>query len=484
MPRVALSLLLTALATAFGQSVPDSSQAPGSPVGERLEDVESQVKILKRLRENDIEDAAAIAAAAPRIQADGSGFWIRSADSSYQFRPRVIARLGANWDLDDKNNVTLDNFQAQTVRIGFDATLARVVDGKVIIDLSKGNAASLQYGYVDLKYAPWLVARFGKSGVPLAWERNQSSSDLLFFDRALPSQIAPDVDVGGELWGKIGGGVVEYGLGVFDGASDGSKNDKDVNDDKDLYGRLWLVPGKTSGNPWIEGLGFGAGGSIGYHSNSFGAYTLASYKTTAGNTFFSWNTADSAQGVGWRVTPQLSWTAGSFWIYGEWIRSTEILYKGSVSTSKDSVVPSGANKGEVIRSVKTAAGAPGIQLGADAWQAAVSWVVTGEDANPTGVKPRHPFGPDGWGALELSARISGLAVDDNAFHGAVYADSTKSARSALEYGVAANWHLVKGSRLQVGYERTQFEYGALTASKTVRDRKPENQLFVLASTAF
>jgi hypothetical protein len=36
----------------------------------------------------------------------------------------------------------------------------------------------------------------------------------------------------------------------------------------------------------------------------------------------------------------------------------------------------------------------------------------------------------------------------------------------------------------VGYERTQFEYGALTTSKTVRDRKPENQLFVLASTAF
>jgi hypothetical protein len=82
MRRILPTLLLAAIATAFGQAGPDSSQAPGPSVGERLDGVESQVKILKRLRENDIEDAAAIAAAAPRIQADGGGFWIRSADSS------------------------------------------------------------------------------------------------------------------------------------------------------------------------------------------------------------------------------------------------------------------------------------------------------------------------------------------------------------------------------------------------------------------
>ena len=90
--------------------------------------------------------------------------------------------------------------------------------------------------------------------------------------------------------------------------------------------------------------------------------------------------------------------------------------------------------------------------------------------------------------MELAARVSQLTADDDAFHAASYADSTKSAREALSYGAAVNWHLAKGTRVQVGYERTQFEDGAVVDPaakvKVVRDRKSENQLFAIASTSF
>jgi phosphate-selective porin OprO/OprP len=486
MRRILPTLLLTAIATAFGQAGPDSSQASGPSVGERLDGVESQVKILKRLRENDIEDAAAVAAAAPKIQADGSGFWIRSADSSWQFRPRAIVRLGANWQLDNPGDNGSDIFQPQTIRFGFDASLTKAVDARFILDASKGNAAALKDGYFDLKFAPWAVARLGKFQVPLGLERFVSPSDLLFYDRALPSQIAPDRDVGAQLGGKLLKGAVEYAAGVFDGGADGTNIDKDANNDKDLYGRLWLVPAKSSGNEWFEGLGFGVGASGGYHSNA----VPSAYKTTtSGVTFFSWNSTDSLQGTGYRISPQLSWTAQSFWLWGEWIHSQEGIYRGAATTTTDSVGTGAANKGLVYRTAKATTYLGPANLGQSAWQVGASWVVTGEDASASGgVKPRHPFGPDGWGALELAARVSGLEVDPDAFHGAAYADSTKSAKSALQYGAVAVWHIVRGTRLQFGYERTQFEEGASVNPsakvKVVRDAKPDNELFAISSVSF
>ena len=156
----------------------------------------------------------------------------------------------------------------------------------------------------------------------------------------------------------------------------------------------------------------------------------------------------------------------------------------------DSVGTAAANKGQVYRYNKATAGVEGAELTNSAWQAALSWVITGEDANVAGVSPRHPFNPStgDLGAFEISARISGLSVDDKAFANANFADSTASARSALAYGASLNWHLIKGSRLQIGYERTDFTDGAAVdpaaKTKVVRDRKSENQLFVIASTSF
>lgn len=151
--------------------------------------LEQKIKVIERLRENDREDAEAAAKVTPRLQADGSGIWIRSADSSWTFRPRAVVRVGDWWDLNDANNATLDQFQLQTARLGFDATLAKKIDVKLLLDISKGNAAAVQDAYVEFKYASWLALRAGKFQVPLGWERFVSPSDLLFYDRALPSGL-------------------------------------------------------------------------------------------------------------------------------------------------------------------------------------------------------------------------------------------------------------------------------------------------------
>jgi len=486
----------TAVATAnaaAGEARAASSEAKAAQ--EANEATDNRVKVLERLREIDAEDAAAKAKTTPVVQANGSGLLFRSADTTYSIRLRGVLRAAGTWDLNDENNQTVDQFQNQTVRLGFEGALARKIEYKIQADFSKG-AVGLQDAYTDLKLAKWAVVRVGKFQVPLGWERFQAPGDLSFYDRALPSSIAPNRDVGVQVGGDLFEGRLQYAIAGVNGGADGSNINGDGNDDKDGYARLWALPAKGSGLVWLEGLGLGVAGSYGYHDN-----LPTNYRTAGGQTFFTWNAIDSVKGEGWRIAPQASWTAGPYWIWGELIRSVEQVRTSAIgATTTDSVGKGSANKGLVYRYTSKAAVEPGTptEIGVQAWQAGISWVVTGEDASEKGVKPRHPFDGSensGWGALELSTRLSGLTVDDEAFP--VYADTAKSAKSALAWAVAANWHLVKGTRIQVAFEQTLFDGGAIrfdhvdtdakgkkTNVNVVRDRKPEDQLSVVASTSF
>src|SRR5262249_45172979 len=123
-----------------------------------------------------------------------------------------------------------------------------------------------------------------------------------------------------------------------------------------------------------------------------------------------------------------------------------------------------------------------------AWQAAASFVLTGEKASYTGVAPAHPFDfrKGQWGALELAARISQLDVDDDAFRnfgtaGApiILADSAKSASKATSWGVGLNWYLNKSLKFNLDYERAKFGGGAVNG-----DRPDEQVIFTRVQIAF
>lgn len=465
------------------------ASAQALAAGESADEAQNGVKILQRLRENDAEDAAAKAKATPVVQANASGLLFRAPDTTWSIRFRGVVRAAGAWDLNDETHKTTDQVQNQTVRLGIEGAASRKIEYRIQADFSKGSVG-LQDAYSDIKFADWARLRIGKFQVPLGWERYLSPGDLDFQDRALPSSLAPNRDVGAQVSGDLLGGRLQYAIAGVNGGADGSNINADVNDDKDGYARLWVLPAKGTGLTWFEGLGLGVGGSYGYHDN-----LPVNYRTTGGQTFFTWNAADSVKGKGWRIAPQASWTAGPYWIWGEWIRSVEDIRISAVTaTTADSIGKGTANKGVQYRYTTKAATpvGPTTEIGVNAWQAGLSWVVTGEDASEKGVKPRHPFDGSengGWGALEISGRVSGLAVDDEAFP--LLADTLKSAKSALSWAASANWHLVKGTRLQVSYERTVFDGGSEKSVvvnnksvKQVRDRKPEGQLFVVASTSF
>ena len=100
-------------------------------------------------------------------------------------------------------------------------------------------------------------------------------------------------------------------------------------------------------------------------------------------------------------------------------------------------------------------------LNHSAWQVELSGILTGESESFSTVTPLNQLDPEHgkWGAIELAARIGGIKMDNLAFS-AGFADANTSARSAHEWAVSLNWHLARGYKIDVNYERTTFDGGA------------------------
>ena len=60
----------------------------------------------------------------------------------------------------------------------------------------------------------------GKFKVPVGLERLQSATDIRFIERAFPTSLVPNRDLGLSFGGDAAGGVVNYSFGYFNGVSD------------------------------------------------------------------------------------------------------------------------------------------------------------------------------------------------------------------------------------------------------------------------
>ena len=78
-----------------------------------------------------------------------------------------------------------------------------------------------------------------------------------------------------------------------------------------------------------------------------------------------------------------------------------------------------------------------------------------------------------FGAVELAARYSVLAVGDEAFP--LFANPASAARRATAWAVGANWYLNRGVKWMLDYEHTSFRGGAASGIRG-GDRPDEKAL--------
>ncbi len=417
------------------ESAAPAPAAPSPSDAQRLEELEQKVRILERREEVNAEADKAKGRALATAGKDG--FSLRSADGDFVLRLRGYVQLDGRYFEDDPRPAS-DTFLVRRARPILEGTLYGRFDFRIMPDFGGGQTV-LEDAYLDARFTPALQLRAGKYKPPVGLERLQSATDILFVERALPTNLVPNRDVGVMLHGDLPAGM-SYSLGAFNGVPDGAVGDLDTNDGKDVAARLFFEPGKGGSGP-LAGLGVGIAASTGNESGTAASPNLPTYKTGGQANLFAFRSDGTAAGTAvaagrhTRLSPQLTWYAGPFGVLAEYVESRQRVARGAVSAD----------------------------IPADAWQVAFSYVLGGK-ASYRGALPDHPFDPAAhrFGAVELAARYNELTVGDAAFP--LFANPASSARQARAWAVGANWYLNRGVKWMLDYEQTTFRGGAASGN--------------------
>ena len=434
---------------------PPAEQAPKTPE-EQIQELDQKVRVLARQIEIEKEAADAAKATAPVVAAGAGGFEIRSADSAFRVRIRGYLHSDFRKYLEDDARLGTDGFLLRRARPIVEATFFRIFDFRIMTDFGGGTAV-VQDAYLDARFSKYFNLRTGKQKPPLGQERLLSATDILFIERALPTALVPNRDVGIQAYGDVTPWLA-YNLGVFNGVIDGGSGDTDVTDSKDVVGRVVFAPFKANTNSALQTLQIGIGGSTGKEVGTLAAPGLAQIRSGGQLVWFRYRTDGTApnttlaDGTRSRFTTQGQYYVGKLGLQAEYVKSSQAVRRAAV---RDDV-------------------------GQQSWQVTGSWVLTGETATGRAIQPRKAFDPakGGWGAFEVVARANALTIGDEAFP--VFANLDQAARKATAAGVGLNWYLNRNVKIATDYELTTFERGAANSG----DRPDEHALFTRFQIAF
>ena len=451
MKRNILIFLATfALAQTVHAQTPAEPPPPTSPsanVEQKLEALDQKVKVLERRAEVAEEVAASRTAI---TGAKGDELIVRSANGEVTLQLRGLLQVDSRVFLNDDARALADTITPRRVRPIFAGTYEKLLKWQFTPDFGGGTVV-IQDAWVELNLGDYVTVRAGKMKVPFGLERWQSAAALRFVERAYPTQLAPNRDVGLTVYGSLFDKRLDWTLGMFDGGIDNSLTDSDTNDSKEVIGRLAVQPFATSENDWLKALQVGGAISWGEQNGTNAAPNTPVIKTPGQNTFYSFRNGETstdksstpptvtnlpnpvANGARLRWTANLWWNGGPIGLLVEYVSVNEPVSRGVVNGNWKS----------------------------SAWQGALSYVIGGKPSfTGTSVETPFRFGANGWGALEFAGRASAIAIDSEANGGTAWADPSKSASQATSLTGGVRWHLSEHYRLFVDYEHTYFTAGA------------------------
>jgi phosphate-selective porin OprO/OprP len=346
--------------------------------------------------------------------------------ASLQARPDSAVELHFHGyvQVDARSGAPTSTVLLRRVRPVFEATLYRTFAVRIMPDFGQG-ATKLYDAYGDIRLWPALAIRAGKFKPPIGLERLQSATDLHFVERGLPHNLVPNRDVGVQIFGDLPllASRLSYQLGVFNGVPDLGFGDGDATSSKDLVGRLFAFP--------LSSIDFGVGvaASAGQESGSATSPQLATYLTPGQQAFFRYRLDALADGARKRLAPQAYLNTGSIGLLAEYTRTTQRVRRAAALGT----------------------------IRATAYQLEASWLLTGERNSFRSISPKRIFDSAAgtWGALEATARIGALSIDDTAFP--TFADPVTATKSVRAWAVGLNWHLAPKVKIVTDYERSSFD---------------------------
>jgi phosphate-selective porin OprO/OprP len=371
------------------------------------------------------------------------GFYIQSQDGDYRVQIGGLLHADGRFALADDAEIVNDTFLIRRLRLPIRGRLTRHFEFTLNPDFAGGTLV-LQDAYLDTVFSPAFRVRVGKAKAPIGMERLQSVQAIVFGERAHPTSLVANRDVGIQVLGDLGGGVGSYQAGVFNGAADGGSADVDAADSKDVAARVVLRPFRNDTASAFRALSVSLGASAGGQS---GVLPLPVLRTSLlQQIYFLYAVANGvmADGVRYRYTPAASYYYKGFGGSAEYAHSEMPVRKGAAAAD----------------------------VGDDAWAVSASWVLTGETAaDNTLVRPRanFDFGAGHYGAFQVAARYHQLTVDREAF--SLELAAAGASRKAESWTVGLNWYPAPFLKYVIDFERTVFDDNGVGA------RPPENALF-------
>jgi len=435
----------------------DSRPLRGPTVDERIEKLEQEIQQLKSeragatdvVKKEDLDSALEAAFKKQKVLAGWQdGFFLQSPSGDFKLKTRGYTQADYRFFPFGEGDTGNDSFFLRRVRPIFEGTVYKYFDFRIMPDFGLGTT-SLQDAYMDVRYLPYASIRAGKFKEPVSLERLQSGAELLFIERAISQNLAPNRDVGIVLYGDIANSAFTYQLGVFNGVFDGGSSDGDNATDKDFAGRVFAQPFVGAGIDPLKKLGFGIAGTYGQRTGD--PESTLNYKTEGRSNFYQYVSTANVTGKGgqYRIVPQAYYYFGPFGLMGEYLR-TESHIKGTLGTAPDPVTHPRADERD------------------RGWFLQASYVLTGEDASYKSVVPINAFDPlnGRWGAFEIAGRVSNVDVNTDPLN----AKLARGSDNTWAYTGGLNWYLNKAFKVQLNYDRTDFSKNVAFGS-TKRDHE-------------
>jgi hypothetical protein len=353
------------------------------------------------------------------------GFYIRSKDGSFVFRPfglihtdfHLIQR-GAQINTDDSQAST---FLTRRLRLGFEGQLYEKIDYDLETNVGIGGA-ELIFAWMNFGYIRSAQVRIGQFKEPFNYEVLLPEKYLDFIERSIVATvISPAEDIGVMIhnFGNPIGKVLEYGVGVFNGLGGSVKTtDKTF----EYAGRIALYPFANS-TGWLRSTRF-AGYALfeGKRPEGIGIRP----RTPLGFEFFP---RIATKGTRFAMGGDFQWIQGPYSFSAEYIRNVE----ERSSNSTDAVI--------------------------QGWDVDITYLITGEDK----VRAME-------NGVEVAARIEKLKVDAGSPVTATgFTDASgnpvllqKNSVTTLTLGL--NYYLNYNIKFQINYQNDWFGNSSYTPS--------------------
>ena len=323
-----------------------------------------------------------------------------------------------------------DSWFVRQLRPELSGTVYKDFDFRIVLDIPTGNGlaatptpvtGTVQDAYIGWKYYPEASIRVGQLKEPFGQEQTTPDRYLNFDERSQGDRFVPARDIGALIYGKLFDGILGYEAGYFNGNGRGLT---DSNKGKEFAGRLRFQPFATAPDDSLfKTLRFGVAGTTGTVQNApVSSATGLDVASANLGIFFLDSTAGVFDGTRKRIGGELAWTFGPVGIRGEIWRRVDHVDVGAFDNAR---------------------------LEITAWNASISWLLTGEPKPIDGrVLPAQDFEPKGggWGALELALRIDRLRIDDDVFRlGLAPQAGNANVVTATTFGV--NWYVTRHIRI-------------------------------------